>query len=147
MASHQLSFNPIVLQRDGPCIRIEISAPSFEVNEGRLVGLEFPPPLDINAVIDTGASMTVVNPEVAATCKLRATGFATVASIEKFGKYPQHAAWIRFPGTNLKNFDGIPVIACRVSKQPYSCLIARDILRHWVLTYDGKRGIVSIDGR
>jgi len=111
VASYQLSFNPSVLQK----------------NEGKLVGLEFPSPLGINAVIDTGASMTVVNPEVAATCKLRATGFATVASIEKTGKYPQHAAWIRFPGTNLSDLDGIPVIACKMSKQPYSCLIGRDI--------------------
>jgi hypothetical protein len=114
------------------------------VNEGKHVGLEFPSPLGINAVIDTGASMTVVNPEVATTCKLRATGFVTVASIEKFGRYPQHAAWIRFPGTNLSDFDGIPVIACKISKQPYSCLIGRDILRRWLLTYNGGSGIVSI---
>jgi hypothetical protein len=144
VASHQLSFTAPVLQRDGPCIRIEISAPSFDLEEGLAVGLAFPAPFGINAVIDTGASLTVVNPEVAATCKLRATGFVTVASVEKFGKYPQHAARFRFPGSNLREFDGIPVVACKISKQPYACLIGRDILRYWRLTYDGARGTVLI---
>jgi len=144
VASHQLSFTAPVLQKDGPCIRIEISAPSFDLEEGLSVGLAFPPPFGISAVIDTGASLTVVNPEVAATCKLRATGFVTVASVEKFGKYPQHAARIRFPGSNLREFDGIPVVACKIAKQPYACLIGRDILRNWRLTYDGARGTVLI---
>jgi hypothetical protein len=88
VAFHQLSFSPYDLQKDGPRIRIEISAPSFDVQQGRDVGLEYPPPFGITAVIDTGASLTVINPQVATTCKLRTTGFATVASVEKFGKYP-----------------------------------------------------------
>lgn len=143
MALHKLTFKtPSALEKDGPNIRIEISAPSFDFKEGIDVGLDFRQ-LAINAVIDTGASVTVVNPEVAATCKLRATGFVTVASVEKFGRYPQHAAWIKFPGTALKDFDGIPVVACKISQQPYSCLIGRDILRHWILTYNGS-GSVSI---
>jgi predicted aspartyl protease len=144
VASHQLSFSPSVLQKDGPRIFNEISAPSYDIEEGLAVGLEFPPPFGITAIIDTGASLTVVNPEVAERCKLRATGFATVASIEKTGKYNQHAAWIKFPKTKLKDFDGIPVVACKISQQPYSCLIGRDILRNWLLTYDGGNGTVSI---
>ena len=88
MASHRLSFNPSDLQRTGPQIYIEISAPSDEIRDGIAVGLEYPEPFGIHAVIDTGASLTVVNPEVVTTCKLRFTSFATVASVEKVGKYP-----------------------------------------------------------
>jgi hypothetical protein len=143
VAIHQLSFNPVILQRDGPQIDIEISAPSDEIRDGTAVGLEYPRPFGIHALIDTGASLTVVNPQVVTTCKLRHTGFATVASVEKFGKYPQHAAWIRFPGTKLAGLDGVPVVACEMIKQPYACLIGRDILRNWLLTYNGN-GTVSI---
>ena len=143
MAIHQLSFNPLILQKHGPQIYIEISAPSDDIRDGRAVGLEYPHPFGIHAVIDTGASLTVVNPQVATTCKLRHTGFASVASVEKFGKYPQHAAWIRFPDTKLTDLDGVPVVACEISKQPYACLIGRDILRNWLLTYNGN-GTVSI---
>jgi hypothetical protein len=142
--SHRFSFNPSILQKDGPRILIEISAPSADIKEGSPLGLEFPRPLGITAIIDTAASLTVVNPEVVEQCKLRATGFATVASIERKAQYRQHAAWIRFPGTQLEDFDGIPVVACKITQQPYSCLIGRDILRNWLLTYNGREGIVSI---
>lgn len=105
MAFHQLSFNPSTLQKDGPRIFIEISASSSDIKEGSPLGLEFPPPFGITAIIDTAASLTVVNPEVVEKCKLRATGFAIVASIEKKAQYHQHAARIRFPKTKLKDFD------------------------------------------
>jgi predicted aspartyl protease len=143
VASHQLSFTPSLLQKDGPRIFIEIGAPSSDIEEESSVGLEFPPPFGIHAVIDTGASLTVVNPEVVERCKLRATGFAIVSSIEKKAQYHQHAARIRFPNTKLKDLDGIPVVACKILQQPYSCLIGRDILRNWLLTYNGN-GAVSI---
>lgn len=134
-----------MLQKDGPRISIEISIPSFERREGAAIGLEYPPPFGITAVLDTGASLTVVNPEVASHCKLRPTGFANVASVEHFDRYKQHAAWIRFPGAALRDFDGIPVVACKISRQPYACLIGRDILRNWQLTYNGAAGTVLIE--
>jgi len=143
VAIHQLSFSPSVLQKDGPQIYIEVSAPSDEIRDGTAVGLEYPRPFGIRALIDTGASLTVVNPQVVTTCKLRHTGFATVASVAKVGKYPQHAAWIRFPGTKLAGLDGVAVVACEMIKQPYACLIGRDILRNWLLTYSGD-GTVSV---
>jgi predicted aspartyl protease len=144
VAAHQLSYSPAVLQKDGPRIFIEISAPASALQEGRSSGLEFPPPFGITAVIDTGASLTVVNPEVAEKCKLRATGFTIVASIEKKARYHQHAAWIRFPDSELKDFHEIPVVACKIAQQPYACLIGRDILRNWLLSYNGGTGVVLI---
>lgn len=143
MAPHTLSFNPSILQKDGPRIFIEISVSSSDIKEGSPLGLEFPRPLGITAIIDTAASLTVVNPEVVERCKLRATGFATVASIERKAQYRQHAAWIGFPKTGLKDLDGIPVVACKITQQPYSCLIGRDILRNWLFTYNGN-GSISI---
>ena len=142
MGFHQLSFDPSILQKDGPCILIEISAPLLEIAEGSPLGLEYRP-FRITAVIDTGASLTVVNPEVVETCKLPATGFATVASIERKARYHQHAACIKFPGTKLRTLDGVPVVACKISQQPYACLIGRDIMRNWLMTYSGD-GSVSI---
>jgi predicted aspartyl protease len=144
VASHRLHFDPVVLLKHGPRIFIKVSALSSEIEEGSAVGLEFPEPFGITAVIDTGASLTVVNPEVVEHCKLRATGFAIVASIEKKGRYRQHAARIEFPGTKLRTLDGVPVVACKISQQPYACLIGRDILRNWLLTYNGD-GDVSIE--
>jgi predicted aspartyl protease len=144
MSLVRLSFAPDELQDDGPFIKISISNPSLEREEGRVVGFEFPNPLEINALIDTGASVTIINPQVAATCRFRQTGFAHIVAADNEGKYPEHAAAIRFPGTDLKGVDPIRVVAVRLVRRPFSCLIGRDILRKWLVTYDGLSGQVVI---
>ena len=120
--------------------------PNIELDEARIIGLEFPSALEVNALIDTGASVTVINPEVAASQKLRHTGFAFIAAAGSSGRYTEHAAAIQFPGTDLMGFDPIRVVACPIVRQPVSCLIGRDILRKWLLTYDGHTGRVRIEG-
>jgi predicted aspartyl protease len=116
----------------------------LELEERRAVGLEFPEPLQIKALIDTGASITVINPEVAQTCKLRQTGFAQLLAAGSSGQYPEHAAAISFPNSELKGLDAIKVVACPIVRQPYSCLIGRDILSRWFVSYDGLSGEVVI---
>ena len=146
--SFQYSCAPSVLLLEGPRIPIDISAISSEIREGGLVGLEIPAtPARISGLIDTGSSFTIVSPEIAQQCKLRATGFnPTVASMRDIGKYPQYAAWIRFPGTALQGLDATPVVAIeikQVNPRRYDCIIGRDILQRWLLTYSGN-GAVSI---
>ncbi len=122
-----------------------ITAARFELDEGRGIGLHFPE-LPVTALIDTGASVTVINPEIAATCKLRQTGSARISAVGgAFGEYPEHAAAISFPKTQLPGFDAIRVVACPIIRQPFfSCLIGRDILRKWLFIYDGRAGEIEI---
>jgi predicted aspartyl protease len=134
------------LQQEGPCIFISISAPQLEVEEGRKVGLEYPPPFRVRALIDTGASITVVNPQVVQTCKLRQTGYAEIVAAGSSGRYTEHAAAIQFPDNGLEGFELIRLVACPIVRQPVSCLIGRDILRRWVLTYNGPDCSVQVDG-
>lgn len=134
------------LHQDGPCIFISIGPPRFEIEEGRAVGLEYQPPFRVRALIDTGAGVTVINPQLAQTCKLRHTGYAEIVAAGGSGRYQEHAAAIYFPGTDLQGFELIRVVACPIVRQPVSCLIGRDILRRWIFTYDGTTGQVSIDG-
>jgi hypothetical protein len=54
MAVIFLHDSPSGLQQHGPRIRISISAPLMEVEEGKAVGLEYPRPLQLLALIDTG---------------------------------------------------------------------------------------------
>jgi predicted aspartyl protease len=133
------------LQLQGPIIEILISATRPEINEGEGLGLEFPALL-VKALVDTGASLTIINPEIAATCKLRHTDKNKINAVGgEAGEYPAHAAAISFPGTVLPSFDVIRVVACPIVKQPFfSCLIGRDILRKWLFVYDGRKGDVQI---
>jgi len=98
----------------------------------------------MKALVDTGASLTVVNPEVAATWKLRHTGFVQVSAAGHTERYPQYAARMTFPGTRLKVYEVIPVVACKLPGQPISCLIGRDVLRRWQFSYNGPTGEYSI---
>jgi predicted aspartyl protease len=132
------------LQQDGPCIVVAISAPRFEIEEGRSVGLEYPEPYRVRALIDTGASVTVINPQLVRTCKLRHTGFAEIVAAGGSGRYQELAAAISFPETDLSGIDLIRVVACPIVRQPVSCLIGRDILRRWTFTYDGTTGQFEI---
>ncbi len=102
--------------------------------------------LPVRALIDTGASLTVINPEIAATCKLKQTGHQMINAVGgQAGEFPAYAAAISFPGTELPGLDATRVVACPIIRQPFfSCLIGRDIMRKWLLTYDGRTGGIEI---
>jgi predicted aspartyl protease len=138
-------LNPDKLLVEGPHIEIRVSTTRPELEEGRALGLEFTE-LSVHALIDTGASLTVINPQIASTCKLLQTDWNSITAVGGMaGRFPAYAAAISFPGTNLPSIGAIRVVACPIIKQPYfSCLIGRDILRKWKLIYDGPNGELEI---
>lgn len=144
MAQFSFRSGPSELQQEGPRVRIIISAPREEIDEGRAVGLDYPDPISVVALVDTGASLTVINPELAQSYRLRQTGFAKVSAVGSLGDYPRYAACIKFVGNNLKGFEIIPVVGCKLPQQSISCLIGRDLMRRWKFTYDGRTGEFTI---
>jgi len=74
--------------------------------------------------------------------------FVVVAATSVAGFYPDYESAltaISFPGTDLLSFDAIRVVACPIIRRPFfSCLIGRDILQKFRLTYDGRTGEVEI---
>jgi predicted aspartyl protease len=147
---HPLKWRPTPrrLALEGPVIDILISAPLPEMEAGRAIGLDFKQ-LQIKALIDTGAALTVINPQVASTCKLPQTDWSRIATVGGGGGvYPGYAAAISFPGTHLPNLKVVRVVASHIMGQPFfSCLIGRDILRNWLLVYDGPNGELEIRSR
>jgi len=140
--------NPSKLLLEGPHIEISISTTRPEFEEGRSIGLEYRD-LRVHALIDTGASLTVINPQIASTCKLLQTDWNRITTVGGMaGRYPAYAAAISFPESDLPSFDVIRVVACPIIEQRYfSCLIGRDILRRWFMTYDGPNGEIEIQAR
>jgi predicted aspartyl protease len=136
----------LVLQ--GPVIEILIGTTWPQKEEERAVGLESRR-LRVQALIDTGASLTVINPQIATTCKLLQTDWSRIVTVGGGGGvYPVYAAAISFPGTGLPRFDVVRVVACPIiGPSFFSCLIGRDILRNWLLTYDGLNGQIEIQSR
>lgn len=138
------SQNPEKLQQEGPQIRVNISAPRIDREEAETLGLEYPV-LSVLCLIDTGASRTVINPQVAQTCRLRHTGFALISAAgSEPQRYPEYAAMIVFPDTNLKPIEMARVVGCPLPKQQIACLVGRDFLRKWRFVYEGVDGSFGI---
>src|SRR5438552_891844 len=88
------------LRIGGPTILVEIAHPIIENEAAKSVRRALPAPFRITALIDTGASCTVINPQIVRTCDLRQTGFVNISSAGHVTNYPEYAASISFPSAN-----------------------------------------------
>src|SRR6266702_1670895 len=137
MARVELAWNPFDQADPGPCIDVVLLNSSDVIEAGRALGLEYPAPRKIKA-LDTGASVTVVSKVFANYCKLFQTNEGSeITAIGATHRCGEHAGAISFPGTDLQPLDPIRIVSAVFAKERYyACLIGRDILRNWVITFD-----------
>jgi predicted aspartyl protease len=149
MATVQIPWNPYDPLDPGPCIDVQVMNSPDVIKAGRAVGLEYPPPLSLRALLDTGASITLISKQFANYCKLRQTNEGSeISAIGAIHRCGEHAGSISFPDTGLRGFDSIRIISAVFAKERYySCLIGRDILRNWIITFDGGARLVTIKER
>lgn len=95
----------------------------------------------VKALIDTGASSSVIKPKIAEELKLIHTGYQNVSSVQDEQKRPVYFGAIQFHWGARKE---IPLVACPLKGHAFECLIGRDILMHWHLTYNGTDGSITI---
>ena len=115
------------------------------LNAAALGDIELAKPLTITALIDTGASRTVINPEVAVTCALKYIGQVRISSAGHINERREFVGALRFPDSGLRGFDPLRFVACPLPEQDVSCLLGRDILERWAMTYDGRSVFVEIE--
>ena len=50
--------------------------------------------------------------------------------------------WLQFSsrGTKIATIEVIQVLCCELPEQPIQCLLGRDVLSRWLVTYDGTIG-------
>lgn len=129
----------------GPCINVIVTNPREVIEAWRAVGLEYPEPIKMKALLDTGAAVTVISKTFASYCKLLQTGETEIRALGSLHRCGEHAGAISFPGMNLRTVDPIRIVSADFIKEPnYACLIGRDILRNWTITFDGRRKLVKI---
>lgn len=147
MARAELRWDPFDSFDPGPCIEVTVMNPRDVIEAGRAIGLEFPAPRSIRALLDTGASVTVISKAFANYCKLFHTNEGSeITSIGASHPCGEHAGAIYFPGTNLRGFESIRIVSTVFSKERhYACLIGRDILRNWIVNFDGRSKRVTIE--
>lgn len=145
MGQLTLDWDPSNPLDPGPCIDV-IVMNSLEVLQGwRESGLECPEPLKLRALLDTGASFSIISKTFAKYCKLFQTGVGEVRALGAVHVCGEHAGAISFPGSNLRSVESIRLRSADfVQERYYACLIGRDILQNWTITLDGRSKKVTI---
>jgi len=146
MARFEFKWDPSDPSDPAPCISVTITNSLDVIHAGRGIGLEYPGPLRVRALLDTGASVTVINRVLAESCKLFQTSEGSeITAIGATHRCGEHAGAMSFPDTGLRSLDPIRIVSAVFMKErSYACLIGRDILRNWTVTFDGRSKRVTI---
>lgn len=135
----KLNLSPAdILEIKGPFIQVTITHPRIVQEELRKKG-EKVSSLQVNALIDTGASISVISTEIADKLNLMHTGYQKVFSVQDEQDQPVYYGFIIFPWGHGKE---IPILCCPLKH--IDCLIGRDILKHWLFIYNGVDGSMTI---
>lgn len=123
------------LQAIGPIVEARIAIGSFLETSLKQKGQPIPTPVAAHALIDTGASATVIQASIPGSLGLQPVGvsFITTPSSTNVRCY-QYLIRLVFPNNVV--FEGV-VIAAPLQGQQIQCLIGRDILANGVLVYIG----------
>ena len=148
MATLELAWDPFNAFDPGPCIDVQI------VNSLQVTGLAVESewgnlpfiPQRMKALLDTGASLCNVSRTYAKHAHLFQTGDRTsVSAVGATYLCEEYAARIIFPDTPLRPIDPVRMVAIEFPKEKnYAVLIGREILRNWIVTFDGGAKKVTI---
>jgi hypothetical protein len=101
-------------------------------------------------LVDTGASMTCVDPDVIAHLNLPLIGSIMIATPSTNGvpvACEQYDASVLIPGASVRdNFviPAIPILATKLKPQGIEGLLGRDIIDRCLLVYNGPARILSL---
>jgi len=98
MARVELNWDPFNQTDPGPCIDVLIMNSRDVIEAERAIGLEYPGPLPMRALLDTGASITVISRVFADYCKLFQTNEGSeITAIGATHRCGEHAGASVFP--------------------------------------------------
>ena len=141
-ASGQPSAEALV--RTGAVLNVAISVhPALAASldrEGRIA----PAPLTGLALIDTGATMTAIDHNVASQLDLAPVGIIQTGTAGGRMDCFLYPVRITFPDAGLPGADLTHAAGCDLAGQGYLALIGRDLLANFVLTYNGPLGQIIL---
>jgi predicted aspartyl protease len=146
MPSVRLYWDPFDQFDPGPCINVIVTNSQDVIRSGRSIGLEYPESRPMRALLDTGASVTVISKKFADHSRLFQTNEGSeITAMGATHRCGEHAGAISFPGTSLRSLDPIRILSADFPKERhYAILIGRDILRNWLIVFDGRSKCVTI---
>jgi predicted aspartyl protease len=124
------------LHQIGPIVEIQIVIPRDLAKVLTDKNNTVPNPIKANALIDTGASSSCVNPDVIKGLNVSPIGVTKIHTASHANiDCNQYKLAFQFP--NGVTIESAEVIETSLEGQPIQCLIGRDILKYGVLIYSG----------
>jgi predicted aspartyl protease len=128
------------LTQQGPKVQVEVSLPQVIAQQG----IAIPSPITGNALIDTGASGTCIDEQIAQQMQLPIIDQAHISTPShdstSVNVYPVH---FNFLGSPVQ-IDCNRALGATLSNQGIIVLISRDVLQHCVLIYNGIAGSFTL---
>lgn len=96
------------------------------------------------ALVDTGATQSCIDIEVAESLGLPVVDFVTIAGAAGASRHPLYAAKVAIPTLEMFEFGAFAGVDLGPGEQPHRVLLGRTFLQSTVMIYDGVRGQVTI---
>lgn len=136
---------------DGPMVRVRFHLPPSERRLIRAAGRAVPVPIEVRALIDTGAETTCLDSRVASRLGLPLAdmGMTNAPALGGWGIDVRVRAEITVvhPSGDPKDdlvIDELEITELDLSAVGYDALIGRDLLAFCILTYDGLSGTFTL---
>lgn len=131
------------LQEQGLLLGIEISASETLAAALHTNGKSIPQPISGDALVDTGASCCCVEESHLISLGLQPIGQTEVRSPNGIRSQNLYFVRLTFPGTPIPPLE-LRVVGVQMNQGTTISLIGRDVLRHYVLIYNGPMGCYTI---
>ncbi len=124
------------LQLTGPIVEVNVSPPRTLIEILKKKKQNIPQPQKVLAMIDTGATSSVLRPDIIEKIGLNPIGSVKINTPSSTGlDCYQYQATVHFP--NNVAVETSDLIGASLQGQHIQCLIGRDVLRHSVFIYNG----------
>lgn len=139
------NFSQVVeeFRKRGAILPVQVGIPSSLAAQMTAQGQTPPPPEEIPAMVDTGASITAIDVGTAQRLGLQPTGSIDIAGATGAGQQPLYAALLRIPDPFIE-WDPMTLAGAQLPGAPFQILIGRNVLCSMTLSYDGKSGRFSL---
>ncbi len=132
------------LQRQGPCVQVSIGLAQSLASQLLQQGHTLPKPISGIALIDTGASSTCIDSNVAQQLELPVVNVVNIASASHASSqqnvYPIQIEVVGLP----ISIEAPNAIGAALNSQGLIALIGRDVLQHCTLFYNGITGAFTL---
>jgi hypothetical protein len=130
------------MQADGPLVEVQLAVGSAVETALRAAGAPIPPPVQALAMIDTGATRSVIRQGLTAQLRLNPVGTVRI-NTPSSANFPCYEYLMRLFFPNGVRVEGV-FIEAPLQGQNIQFLIGRDVLSRAVLVYLGYRNSFTL---